>query len=163
MIYAYGGILGLILALSIALYVEVEKVTASQNRYDTLVAQISVERKEAEVIQQKQELDFKTILGAKDASYQTTVTKFNTLIDSMRKQRTGTNSSVVPTASNSKSSIVPEGTKCFDVTELDAAERESEAEIEEILFECGKTINRQACAVNWINSLPKDNNVLFVK
>jgi hypothetical protein len=163
-LYAYGAVALIILALSGAVYTQSTRLEHCNDVHATFIANVDVERKEAEVIKEKMELDFKKLLGDKNAEYEKVKRDFDTTIDIMRKRRTSADSSIVPSASNGESTLVPKGQICFDQSIIDAAQRDSEAEIEEILFECGKANNQLTCAIDWIEALPKSNNSpLFTK
>lgn len=159
--YITGGMAALVIALAVALLIQTNRLEHTQDVHQTLIANIAVERKAAVVIKDKTELNFKKLLGDKDAEYAKVVADFDNTIKLMRNARKSADSSVVPAASNSESSTMPKGLICFDHAELTAAQSDSEAEVEELLIECGKTTNKYYCALDWIQTLPKDNNTLF--
>jgi len=157
--YAVGGLSGLILIMSAFIYTQSERIDALRVEKAQLIVDVKTEKQKSEQFALETEEKVKKITLARNTTYEKQISDLNTIIDKLRKQRSSPSSTLLPATSNSLTSYVPtESDICFNKGELDTAQRESEAEIEEILFQCTKAQINLKCGIDWVQELPKDNN-----
>lgn len=157
--YLVGGLSALILILAVTIYGQSQRIDTLRVEKAQLIVDVASEKQKSEKFAIEVDHKIAKIKLDKDKSYEAQLADLNTVINKLRQQRNSPSSTILPATSNERASYVPSETDiCFDKGELDSAQRESEAEIEEIIFQCAKAQIALSCGIDWVLSLPRSNN-----